>query len=261
MINNERKYKKNFFKQKQTIGIWATLGAPCLAEIIANIGFDWILFDCEHGTNGPLNLVDQLNAVKSRNREIVCLVRVGSNDIVEIKRVLDLGVDGIMIPMISNRADAEAAVKYCTYPPAGMRGVSGICRASDYGLRENYLKEASNEISVLVQVENLDGLKNLEEIIDTEGIDGIFIGPSDLAASMGKLGSSSENKVEDEIRNALKLIVGKNKPAGIIALSNDGGIQRFSQGFDFVAVAHDAHFISKELHSLKTQFSNYLRQI
>ena len=261
MMNHERKYKKKFFKQKQTIGIWATLGSPCLAEIIANVGFDWILFDCEHGANGPLNLIDQLNAVKSRNSEIACLVRVGSNDIVEIKRVLDIGVDGIMIPMISNRADAQAAVKYCNYPPDGMRGVSGICRASDYGLREEYLKQASNELSILVQVENLDGLKNLEEIIDTEGIDGVFIGPSDLAASLGKLGDSSDTTVEDEIRKALKLIIGKNKPAGIIALSNDGGIHRFSQGFDFVAVAHDAHFISKELHSLKTQFSNYLQQI
>ena len=261
MMNHERKYKKKFFKQKQTIGIWATLGAPCLAEIIANVGFDWILFDCEHGTNGPLNLIDQLNAVKSRNREIACLVRVGSNDIVEIKRVLDVGVDGIMIPMISSRADAEAAVKYCSYPPDGLRGVSGICRASDYGLREEYLIQASNEINILAQVENLDGLKNLEEIIDTKGIDGIFIGPSDLSASMGKLGSSSDKTVEDEIKKALQLIIRKNKPAGIIALSNDGGIQRFSQGFDFVAVAHDAHFISKELNSLKSQFSEYLKKI
>ncbi len=168
-MNHDRKYKKNFLKQKQTIGIWATLGSPCVAEIIANVGFDWILFDCEHGINGPLNLIDQLNAVKSRNREIACLVRVGSNDIVEIKRVLDVGVDGIMIPMISSRADAEAAVKYCSYPPDGLRGVSGICRASDYGLREEYLIRASNEINILAQVENLDGLKNLEEIIDTRG--------------------------------------------------------------------------------------------
>ena len=134
-------------------------------------------------------------------------------------------------------------------------------RASDYGLREKYLKQASNEFSILVQVENLDSLKNLEEIIDTEGIDGVFIGPSDLAASMGKLGNSSDKTVEHEIGKALKLIIGKNKPAGIIALSNDGGIQRFSQGFDFVAVAHDAHFISKELHSLKSRISNYLQQI
>ena len=260
-MNHDRKYKKNFLKQKQTIGIWATLGVPCVAEIIANVGFDWILFDCEHGINGPLNLIDQLNAVKSRNREIACLVRVGSNDIVEIKRVLDIGVDGIMIPMISNRVDAEAAVKYCSYPPSGMRGVSGICRASDYGLRKEYLKQASNEISILAQVENLDGLKNLEEIIDTDGVNGIFIGPSDLAASMGKLGSSSDKTVEDEIRKALQLIIRKNKPAGIIALSNDDGIQRFSQGFDFVAVAHDAHLISKELHSIRSKFSNYLQQI
>ena len=261
MMNHERKYKKNFFKQKQLIGIWATLGSPCLAEIIANVGFDWILFDCEHGTNSPLNLIDQLNAVKSRNREIACLVRVGSNDIVEIKRVLDIGVDGIMIPMISNRADAEAAVKYCSYPPDGMRGVSGICRASDYGLRNDYLKQASKEICILVQVENLDGLKNLKEIIDTEGVDGVFIGPSDLAASMGKLGSSSDKTVEDEIRKALELIIRKNKPAGIITLSNQDGIERFRQGFNFVAIAHDAHFISKELHILKSKFSNHLEKI
>ena len=113
---------------------------------------------------------------------------------------------------------------------------------------------------ILVQVENLDGLKNLEEIIDTEGIDGVFIGPS-VFASMGKLGSSSDKTVEDEIKKALQLIIGKNKPAGIIELSNEGGIERFRQGFDFVAIAHDAHFISRELHSLKSQFSNYLQQI
>ena len=142
-----------------------------------------------------------------------------------------------------------------------MRGVSGICRASDYGLRKEYLIQASSEINILAQVENLDGLKNLEEIIDTKGIDGIFIGPSDLSASMGKLGNSSDKTVEDEIKKAVKLIIGKNKPAGIIALSNESGIQRFSQGFDFVAVAHDAHFISKELNSLKSQFSKYLKKI
>ena len=162
-MNHERKYKKNLFKQKQTIGIWATLGSPCLAEIIANVGFDWILFDCEHGNKWALKFDRSIKRSKIQKPEIACLVRVGSNDIVEIKRVLDIGVDGIMIPMISNRVDAQAAVKYCNYPPDGMRGVSGICRASDYGLREEYLKQASNEISILVQVENLDGLKNLRK--------------------------------------------------------------------------------------------------
>ena len=255
------KFTKKLFKKKRTVGIWATLGAPCVAEIISNVGFDWILFDCEHGVNNPNNLTDQLNAVRSINQEIVCLVRVGSNDIVEIKRVLDIGVDGIMVPMISCRAEAEAVVRYCNYPPTGERGVTGISRASKYGLRENYLQEASNEISILVQVESMKGLQNLAAIIDTDGVDGVFIGPHDLAASMDKLGDTSAKEVEDQIKGAVKVISEKGKPAGTIALTNKEGLERFRQGFRFVAIAHDANFISVQLHLLKTNFYDDLENL
>ena len=251
---------KEMLKKKGTLGIWATLGASCIAEIISSVGFDWILFDCEHGANRSNNLADQLNAVRSFDQNIACIVRAGSNDIVEIKRILDVGVDGIMIPMICSRAEAELVIKYCNYPKVGMRGVSGICRASGYGLRKDYLERASNELCILIQVENTEGINNLDDILSVDGIDGVFIGPSDLAASMGKLGKPSDEKVEKEILRALNRILKKGIPAGTIALSTDGIINRFRQRFTFVATVHDAHFFTQQLNAFKNSLSIELKK-
>ena len=237
---------RKLLSKSKSVGIWSVLAAPTVSEIIGSSNFDWILFDCEHGPNQPYNLMAQLNAVKA-NGDTLCFIRTGNNDIVEIKRILDLGVDGIMVPMISSAKEAELVVKFCTYPPQGLRGTAGICRASKYGKRKNYLKTAKEEVFIIIQVETIDGIKNLESILQVDGIDAVFIGPSDLAASMGYTGKMDSPEVTDVIDSALSKILKSEKIAGTIALDEDSALSFFNKGFQFVAVAHDAHLISSYL--------------
>ena len=235
---------RRLLSKSKSVGIWSVLAAPTVSEVIGSSDFDWVLFDCEHGPNQPYNLMAQLNAVKANGINTLCFVRTGDNDIIEIKRILDLGVDGIMIPMISSAKEAELVVNFCTYPPQGLRGTAGICRASKYGKRKNYLETAKEEVFIIIQVETIDGIKNLESILRVDGIDAVFIGPSDLAASMGYTGKMDSPEVTDVIDSALSKILKSEKIAGTIALDENSALSLFNKGFQFVAVAHDAHLIS-----------------
>ena len=190
---------KEMLKQgKKTAGSWLHMQSPIASEIIARAGFDWVIIDMEHGPGDVMTLISQLQAVSAGNT--VPIVRVPWNDFVIIKRVLDAGAYGLIIPYVNTKEEAEAAVRACKYPPEGIRGLAGSTRAAWFNrFAKNYLPNANDEILIMTQVETLTAVDNLDDMLAVEGIDGIFIGPMDLATSMGHLADPSPAKVQSTI--------------------------------------------------------------
>src|SRR5436853_6680252 len=197
---------RNIFKQaltagKAQIGLWSSLSSPYSVEVIAGAGFDWLLLDMEHSPSDLEGLLAQLQAAAPYATHPV--VRVPWNDMVMIKRVLDVGAQSLLVPYVSSAEEARAAVSYTRYPPKGVRGVAGTTRATRFGRIKDYAKRAEEEICLLVQVETQAGLENIEAIGAVEGVDGVFIGPADLHASMGYPGEIANPKVKPLIDEAI----------------------------------------------------------
>src|SRR4051812_3249023 len=186
------------------IGLWSSLSLSYTVEVIAGAGFDWILLDSEHSPADIENLLSQLQAAAPYPTHPV--VRVPWNDMVTIKRVLDIGAQSLLMPYVSTAAEARAAVSYTRYPPGGVRGVAGTTRATRFGRVKDYARRAHEEICVLVQVETQPALANIEEICAVDGVDGVFIGPADLHASMGFPGEIANAKVKPLIDDAIRRI-------------------------------------------------------
>ncbi len=175
---------------ERQVGLWCGLASPIAAEILAGAGFDWIVIDGEHAPNDITTLLPQLQAMRGGTAEPV--FRVPWNDMVIIKRALDVGARSLLIPFVQNAEEARKAVAATRYPPLGIRGVSVAPRANDYGRMQNYHRNAHLDTCVLVQLETKDALKEIEAVAAVEGVDGIFIGPSDLAAAFGHLGNPKQ---------------------------------------------------------------------
>ncbi|MDP1672947.1 MAG: aldolase/citrate lyase family protein, partial [Burkholderiales bacterium] len=176
-------FKKAIKSGKPQIGIWSSLCSAISAEVLADAGFDWVLLDTEHSPNELPNVQNQLDAMLAGSTEGI--VRPAWNDTVLIKRFLDVGARTLLIPYVQNAEEARRAVAATRYPPLGVRGVSGCTRATRYGRIKDYFKRVHDELCVLVQVETVAAMKEIEAIAAVEGVDGIFIGPNDLAADMG----------------------------------------------------------------------------
>jgi len=170
-------------------GIWMSLSSPLIAEIVGDAGFDWVLVDCEHAPNDLPTLREQLQAMRGSSSSI--LARPPWNDMVLIKQFMDVGVQNFIIPYVQNPQEARDAVAATRYPPEGVRGVAGGSRASNFGRNKGYLKESNDAVTVIVQVETMEAMDELEAIGQVPGVDGVFIGPADLSASMGHLGNAS----------------------------------------------------------------------
>lgn len=245
-------FKRNLAEGARQIGLWSQLANNIAAEIISRAGFDWIVLDMEHGPNELPALIAQLQAMTGGSAEPV--VRPPWNDMVVIKRVLDAGCRTLLIPYVQNADEAEQAVAAARYPGAGKRGVAGGTRASGYGRIANYLGRASDEICVLVQVETETALNNIEEIAAVDGVDGIFIGPSDLSASMGYLDQRDAEPVQKAIREAARRIVATGKAPGILGTVEDDARRYIDWGFTFVAVGSDAGLLVKSTDALAVRF-------
>jgi 4-hydroxy-2-oxoheptanedioate aldolase len=238
----------NRFKQaialgQRQIGIWSSLCSRVATEIIADAGFDWILFDAEHSPVEIAGLYDLLQAA-GRSRASLA-VRLASNDKVMIKRALDIGAQTLLIPFIQNADEARAAVRACRYPPDGVRGVAGSTRASRYGRDKGYFKSAGDNICLIAQVETGEALGNLEAIAKTDGVDAVFIGPSDLAASMGHIGNPGHADVQGAIRDALTRLTALGVPAGILAVTAQDARRYGDWGFTFVAAGVDTVLLAR----------------
>jgi 2-dehydro-3-deoxyglucarate aldolase len=184
-----------------TLGSWITIGHPAVVEIMASAGFEWLVVDMEH-TSIDLAVAQMLITVIQANG-MKALVRVSKNEEVIIKRVLDMGADGIVVPMVKSKEDALEAISYAKYPPSGARGV-GLYRAQKYGLGfDAYKKWVDEELVIIAQIEHIEAVTNIEDIITTEGIDGVIIGPYDLSGSMGHPGEYHRDDVKDAITKVL----------------------------------------------------------
>jgi len=234
------------------IGLWSSLASNIAAEIVSDAGFDWILFDSEHSPNEVPGLLAQLHAAARGTATPV--VRPAWNDTVLIKRVLDLGAQSVLVPYVQNAEEARRAVAAVRYPPAGIRGVAAATRASRYGRVTDYLKKADGEICLLVQVETRAALDGLEAIAAVDGVDGVFIGPSDLSASLGHIGNPQHPDVQRALEDGVRRLKAVGKPAGILTLSEEEARRYIGWGYTFVAVGSDVGLLGRGADALAKRF-------
>ena len=235
------------------IGLWCSLCSPITAEIVSHSGFDWLLLDTEHSPNEVPDVLAQLQAVQAGTASAI--VRPAWNDIVLIKRFLDIGAQTLLIPFVQTPDEARRAVEATRYPPGGIRGITGSGRASRYGRVKDYLKNASHEICLLVQVETRSALDQIEAIASVDGIDGVFIGPNDLAASFGQIGNWGHPEVQAALKDAVERLKKIGKPAGILT-PNEEEAKRFIQwGYTFVAVGADLGLLARGADALAKRFN------
>ncbi|SLN40854.1 4-hydroxy-2-oxo-heptane-1,7-dioate aldolase [Roseovarius albus] len=220
------------------IGCWASLADPYATEVLSTADFDWILIDVEHSPNDLRTIMRQLQVLEGKRANAVVRLPMGEDWL--IKQVLDIGAQSLLIPMVESADQARDLVRATRYPPNGIRGSgAAIARASMFNTHDNYIKTADAEICLIVQVESRAGLTVLDDILATEGIDGIFIGPSDLAVDMGYHGDTSQPEVRDAIKDALERISATGKAAGIISM-NDKDAQEYAEwGANLLAVGAD----------------------
>ena len=245
-------FKRAILAGRQQIGLWVSLANPYCAEIVGGAGFDWLVIDGEHSPNDPPSVLPQLQAVAPYSSEPV--VRPAWNDTVLIKRYLDIGARSLLVPYVQDANEAAAAVAAIRYPPRGVRGVAGVTRASRYGRIDGYVKRAEAELCLLVQIETRRGLDNLEAIARVDGVDGVFIGPSDLAAGLGHLGEPGNAEVQSAIKDAIARIRACGKPAGILATDEASTRRYIEWGTVFTAVGLDIMVLARETEKLATKY-------
>jgi 2-dehydro-3-deoxyglucarate aldolase len=218
------------------LGTMVTLPAPAVAEILADIGFDWLFVDGEHG---PLETADILAILQTVGSRVSCIVRVPAAEEAVIKRVLDLDAEGIIVPQVNTAEQAADIVRFARYAPAGSRGV-GLARAHGYGMRfREYLEKANEQVSVIVQAEHALAVENIEAIVKVEGIDAVFIGPYDLSASLGKMGKINDPVVIDAIEHVTKTCRAAGIPLGYFGVNAAAARPFMERGYRLIASGVD----------------------
>jgi len=245
-------FKRALHARQAQIGLWSSLSSNYTVEVIAGAGFDWILLDTEHSPSDLENLLTQLQAAAPYPSHPV--VRVAWNDMVAIKRVLDIGAQSLLVPYVSTADEARNAVAFTRYPPAGMRGVAGTTRATRFGRIQDYARRAHEEICLLVQVETQQGLDNVEAICGIEGVDGVFIGPADLHASLGHAGEIANPKVKPLIDDAIRRIRKCGSAPGILTPNEADARHWLECGALFVAVGADVGILARGAEALAGKF-------
>ena len=249
-------FKHAIARGERQIGLWCSLCNPIAIEIVAHSGYDWLLLDTEHSPNDVPDILSQLQAAQAGNA--CCIVRPAWNDMVLIKRFLDIGAQTLLLPFVQTREEARRAVEWTRYPPHGVRGITGSGRASRYGRVKDYLKNASSEICVLVQVETREALKQIEAIASVDGIDGVFIGPNDLSASFGHIGNWGHTEVQAALEDAVKRLRKIGKPAGILTPNEEEAKKFIEWGYTFVAVGADLGLLARNADALAKRFKSGL---
>jgi len=245
-------FKRAIVAGRQQIGLWVSLANAYSTEIVAGSGFDWLLIDGEHSPNDPPTVLPQLQAAAPY--PVSCIVRPAWNDKVLIKRYLDIGAQSLLVPYVQNADEAAAAVAAIRHPMRGVRGVAGVTRASRFGRIPDYARRADEELCLLVQVESREALGNIEKIAAVDGVDGIFIGPADLAAGLGFLGQMGHAEVQSAIQDAIRRIRACNKPAGILTPDEASARKYIEWGTTFTAVGLDAMILARESEKLAAKF-------
>ncbi len=238
MANDFRSRLKN---QELLLGTMVTLPTPATSEILAELGFDWLFIDGEHGPLGTSEIGAILQAVGHR---LGCVVRVPAVEEIPIKKVLDLGADGVIVPMVNTGEDAKNVVSWSRYAPLGSRGV-GLARAHGYGLTfGDYVQNANDHIAVVVQAEHFKAVENIEEIVKVEGIDAVQLGPYDLAASMGKMGQVDDPEVVDAINHVIQTCQNANLPIGWFGVTGPSVQPYIEQGCTLITAGVDTTLLA-----------------
>jgi 4-hydroxy-2-oxoheptanedioate aldolase len=239
--------------KRPLVGIWLSTGSPLVAEICAGSGLDWVLIDAEHGPNDLTSILPQLQALEAY--PVTTLVRPPIGDPVLIKQYLEIGAQNLLIPLVDTAEQASDLVRAVRYPPAGVRGVgSSLGRSSRWGRVGDYAADAGDAISLYVQIESATAVGNVEAILATDGVDGILVGPADLAASMGHLGGQGHPDVVAAVETCLALARAAGKPAGVYASDPALAERYIAAGVSFVCVGADVTILARGTEDLAARF-------
>lgn len=241
--------KNKLVNNQLTVGSWITIGHQSVVEIMLTAGFDWLTLDLEHSV---IELTTAQNLIAHiKHGGASALVRVSKNEEVIIKRIMDAGADGVIVPMINCADDAIQAVNFVKYPPLGKRGV-GLARAQKYGTGfDEYKQWLHDESVVIAQIEHIQAVENIEAILDVPGIDGIMIGPYDLSGSMGFPGEYDRADVKAAILKVEEACKKKNKPLGFHVIQPDHQLmkEKINKGYRFLAFSLDFYFLGDKVRS------------
>jgi len=240
----ENRFKSALARGEMLYGCWAGFADAYATEMLATAGFDWLVIDGEHAPNDLPSIMRQLQVLEGRHSAPV--VRLPMGEAWAIKQVLDAGAQTLLIPMVDSADQARALVRATRYPPEGIRGSgAALARATQFSAIPDYISTANAQICLLVQVETRAGIDALDDILKVDGVDGVFIGPSDLAADMGYLGDSDQPQVRAVIRDALARIAASDKAAGILSLDHDTALSYRDWGAQFLAVGIDVVMLAQ----------------
>ena len=245
--------KRRLRAGEKTSGAWLSLCSPIAAEIMADAGFDWLLIDMEHGHGDYQTLLAQLQAIEGSGT--VPLVRVQGNDPMVIKRVLDLGAYGVMIPWVSGRKECEAAVAACKYPPDGLRGMAGSHRAAGFGrFGADYWKRANTEVLVIVQIETVAALRDIDAMLAVPGVDVAFVGPTDLSAALGHVGDPKHHEVAEAIATIERAAQKAGVALGTISRGVEDAKPLYARGYQMITLCSDGSLVTQGAGAAVTQF-------
>lgn len=233
----ENKFRQAVLNQDVLIGCWAALGSPITTEVLGYAGFDWLLLDGEHAPNDVLSFIPQLMALKGSPSAPI--VRPAWNDVVLIKRLLDIGFYNFLIPFVEDEEQAKKAVAATRYPPEGVRGVSVSHRSNEFATVTDYFQKINQNITVIAQIENQKSVDNLDKILAVDGIDAVFVGPSDLSAGLGYFGQPKHPEVQKVIKHVFDTAKKQGKASGILAPVEADARQYLAMGATFVGVGSD----------------------
>ena len=240
-------FRKRLRNKERLLGTLVTLPVPEVVELAVGAGFDWLFIDMEHGAL-DVRSVQQL--LQTASDKIECVIRCPGNEEVWIKKCLDLGAAGVIVPQVKNAAEAEQAVQFSKYPPVGSRSV-GVARAQGFGLRfQEYVTTANEDVALIIQVEHIDAVENIDEITNVSEIDCVFVGPYDLSGSIGKIGEVTSPEVLRAICRIRESCQQKGLPLGIFAATADGIQSYMREGYSLLTVGIDSTLLGKSYHNL-----------
>ena len=228
---------------EKQVGLWVSLSNNYAAEVIASAGFDWVLLDMEHSPNELQTLLGQLQAFAAF--DTTAIVRPDWNDPVKVKRLLDLGAEGLLFPMIQSVEEAEKAVAATRYPPLGIRGVSTATRANAFGRKRDYFERIEQETTIILQLETRAALDLAGDIAAVDGVSGIFFGPADIAADMGFLGKPDQAEVWELILPVARKLMQQGVPVGTLVFDPEFAVKLLNEGFSFVACGSDSSLLAR----------------
>jgi 2-dehydro-3-deoxyglucarate aldolase len=245
-------FRTSLRERKRLIGCWMSLASPIVTELVGVVGFDWMLLDAEHAPNDVLTLIPQLMALKdSRSAPVV---RPPANDSVVIKRLLDSGFANFLVPFVDNADDAARAVAATRYPPQGVRGVSVGHRGNRYATVPDYFDMANDNVCVIVQIESRQAVESIDAILAVDGVDAVFVGPSDLAAAYGHLGNAAHPDVQQAIAHVFERAQAAGKPSGILAPVQADAERYLAMGCRVIAVCADLGLLRNAAQAVHQHF-------